>query len=39
MNDESEVSEPLDPKFSWHYYDEEEEMDRLIEACNVSINR
>ena len=31
MEEQVEVTEVC----SWHYYDEEDEFDRLIEACNV----
>lgn len=27
--------EPVEPKFNWFYYDEEDEFDKLLEACNV----
>lgn len=30
-----EDPEPVEPNFSWFYYDEEEEFDKLIESCNV----
>jgi len=27
--------EPIEPKFCWLFYDEEDEFEKLIEACNV----
>lgn len=32
---EEEINDPLEPKFNWAYYDEEDEFEKLIEACNV----
>lgn len=32
---DDEIQEPLEPKYSWVFYDEEDEFERLIEACNV----
>lgn len=30
----AEETAPIQPRFFWAFYDEEEELERLIEACN-----
>lgn len=34
MNDEEELQEKKEPIYNWFYYDEEEEFENLIDACN-----
>lgn len=29
-----DIPEPAEPKFEWRYFDEDEEFEKLLEACN-----
>jgi len=35
MEDEEELNQPLEIIFKWCYYDEEDEFEKLVEACNL----
>lgn len=35
MNEEEELHEKVEPQYNWFFYDEEDEFDHLIDACNV----
>lgn len=34
-DENGELYVPKEPTFQWFYYDEEEEFDKLFEACNI----
>lgn len=33
--EDEEIIEPVEKTFKWFYYDEEDEFDRLVDACNT----
>ena len=32
---EEDIPEPIEPRYHWFYYEEEDEFEKLIEACNT----
>ena len=34
VDEANDILEPTEPRFEWRYFDEEDEFEKLIEACN-----
>jgi hypothetical protein len=34
VDEANDIPEPMEPRFEWKYFDEEDEFEKLIDACN-----